>query len=122
MSARLQLIREAVAKMAGHSSLEDAYSDRAWLLAEYDALASRLYSALDKLSKCSLACGIAVEERDAALRRLDSALATIRALRKGETEFPPDHQRLDVYGDCPCAVCKPKHATALVAACPRRDR
>jgi hypothetical protein len=42
MSNRLQLIREAVAKMAGHSSLEDAYSDRAWLLSEYDALQSRL--------------------------------------------------------------------------------
>ena len=39
---RLALIRADVDRMAGHSSLENAYSDRAWLLGKYDELASLL--------------------------------------------------------------------------------
>lgn len=27
--------------------------------------------------------------------------------RAGVVEYPPDHQKLDVYGDCPCKVCRP---------------
>lgn len=80
MSDRLQLIRESTEKMAGHSSLEDAYSDRAWLLHQYDALVSRLEERQKHIDALEQRLDRACAERDQRGFRLDPALELCREI------------------------------------------